>query len=108
VYYSILLSIFFFVVHCKSPDEPTPSEPEKPVQVVEDAFSFPGAEGFGRDATGGRGGKIIYVTNLNDAGEGSLRAAVQAIGARYVLFKISRTITLKSILNITNCNITIA
>ncbi|HPM31170.1 MAG TPA: pectate lyase [Chryseolinea sp.] len=105
----ILFLTFFFVSSCKSNDDPTPpSGGDKPIQIVEDAFAFSGAEGFGREATGGRGGKVMYVTNLNDAGTGSLRSAVQASGARYILFKISGTITLKSNLNITNGNVTIA
>jgi hypothetical protein len=81
---------------------------EKPTQVQEDAFAFPGAEGFGRNATGGRGGKVIFVTNLNDSGEGSFRAAVATTGPRYILFKISGTIALNSAINIKNGDLTIA
>lgn len=51
--------------------------------------AFPGAEGFGAEATGGRGGRVIYVTNLNARGPGSLQEALEAEGPRYVLFKVS-------------------
>jgi len=83
-------------------------EDEKPIPVEEEAYAFPGAEGFGRKVTGGRGGKVLFVTNLEDSGPGSLRAAVQSSGARYVLFKVSGTIELKSRLKISNNDITIA
>ncbi|MCX7985202.1 MAG: pectate lyase [Bacteroidetes bacterium] len=77
-------------------------------QVQSQTLAFPGAEGFGRFTSGGRGGTVLYVTNLNDSGPGSLRAAVEAHGPRMVLFKISGTIELQSPLRIKEPNITIA
>lgn len=113
VSYLFVVILFLAITNCKSSEsEPAPEQPGdkegKPVQVVEDAYAFPGAEGFGRNATGGRGGKIFFVTNLNDSGEGSLRAAVQTSGKRYVLFKVSGTIALQSNLNINYGDVTIA
>lgn len=71
-------------------------------------IAFPGAEGFGRNAQGGRGGQVLFVTNLNDNGPGSLRAALEASGPRTVVFRVGGTITLQSQIRITNPYLTIA
>ncbi|CAN1523087.1 VCBS repeat [Mycobacteriaceae bacterium] len=68
--------------------------------------AFPGAEGFGAAATGGRDGSVIYVTNLNAAGPGSLQWAIDQPGARYILFKVSGLIDTQ--IHLTNGDVTIA
>ena len=64
------------------------------------APAFPGAEGHGRYVTGGRGGNIIHVTNLNDSGTGSLRAAVKGNSKKIVVFDVAGVIALNSDLSI--------
>ena len=73
-----------------------------------DIPAFPGAEGMGAYAIGGRGGEIYKVTNLNDSGSGSFREACEASGSRIVVFEVSGIINLKSTLEIRNPYITIA
>ncbi|MCE7981963.1 MAG: pectate lyase [Caldilinea sp. CFX5] len=70
--------------------------------------AFPGAEGFGAFAQGGRGGRIIEVTNLNSEGPGSLREAIAATGPRIVVFRVGGIIELTSRLSIKEPYITIA
>src|SRR5690242_2505727 len=76
--------------------------------VAADLPAFPGAEGFGANTPGGRGGKVIFVTNLDDSGPGSFRAACEAEGPRIVIFRVSGTIKLKSQLTVRNPYLTIA
>lgn len=70
--------------------------------------AFPGAEGFGAWAQGGRGGRVFAVTHLGDSGPGSLREAVEARGPRTVVFQTSGTIALESTLTIRHPRLTIA
>jgi len=57
-----------------------------------DVSAFPGAEGFGGNVRGGTGGKVIWVTNLNSHGPGSLREAIDTPGPRVIRFKVAGTI----------------
>lgn len=88
----------------EAPDNPTPDPEPSPV-----APAFPGAEGFGRYTTGGRGGKVYHVTTLEDGNQaGTLRHALMQKGTRTVVFDVAGTIFLDSNLKISNGGLTIA
>lgn len=82
-----------------------PHPPRLPEEVIP---AFPGAWGGGMFTSGGRGGEVIAVTNLNDSGPGSLREALEANGPRIVVFRVAGTIDIDKDLNIENPDITIA
>jgi hypothetical protein len=81
-----------------------------PQIIFAQQIAFPGAEGFGKYATGGRGGKVAFVTNLNDDGEGSFRNALEKFPGEplTVIFKVSGIIELQSKIQIKRSDLTIA
>ena len=85
-----------------------PPPPPNPNPTPGALAAFPGAQGGGALAAGGRGGAVIEVTNLNDSGPGSLRAALMATGPRTVVFRVAGLITPKSDVTIGNPFLTVA
>ena len=88
------------------PYRPWASKPED--LIKSDIPAFPGAEGGGMYTPGGRGGKVMVVTNLNDSGKGSFREACETGGARTIVFNVSGIIHLERAINILAPYITIA
>ena len=85
----ILLSLSFIICHLTFNSVAAQTTP-----------AFPGAEGHGRYVTGGRGGKVVHVTNLNDSGTGSFRSAVSGSAKKIVVFDVGGVIALRSNVNI--------
>jgi pectate lyase len=92
----------------QSPKTPAPQIEAPPAHTLQpgQALAFPGAEGYGATASGGRGKPVIAVTTLADDGPGSLRDAVRHSGAT-IVFRVSGVIHLKSTMNV-GSNLTIA
>ena len=86
----------------ENPTTPRPVAPQVGLPV------FPGAEGFGTRTIAGRGGKIIEVTSLADGGPGTLRAALNDLCPRIIVFRIGGTIELKSELHVSHPFVTVA
>ncbi|HYG21317.1 MAG TPA: polysaccharide lyase [Verrucomicrobiae bacterium] len=82
--------------------------PPLPPTLTSAIPAFPGAWGGGMFTTGGRGGRVIAVTNLANSGPGTLREAINASGARIVIFRIAGIIRLEGNLDINHPDITIA
>jgi hypothetical protein len=89
---------------------PSPSwygHPVYPLSIPPGIPAFTGAEGYGAYTNGGRGGRIVYVDNLNDSGQGSLRAALESSGPRIVSFRVGGTILLQSPIEIRSPYVTV-
>ncbi len=107
----LILIAFIIIISTSGKILKKASDGNERVDAEDSAYqlpSFPGAEGFGSQTIGGRGGKVIEVTNLNASGPGSFKAAIEEKGPRIVVFKVGGTIRSNNHFVIRNPYITIA
>ncbi|HWA08111.1 MAG TPA: hypothetical protein VG838_01460 [Opitutaceae bacterium] len=110
-YPSLLLAALvasFLPMPVSAAEAPISPEVQAVIDAVGPKAAFPGAEGFGANTPGGRGGRVIVVTTLDDSGPGSFRAACEADGPRIVTFEVGGNIVLKSRITVTHPYLTIA
>ncbi|HVG42397.1 MAG TPA: hypothetical protein VM888_12360, partial [Chitinophagaceae bacterium] len=95
-YFSIFYFFLFWLTACAQTKKLSTDTSTNNLPVA-----FPGAEGWGKYTTGGRGGKVLIVSTLGDDGTGSLRQAIKTKGPKIIVFAISGTVHLASPLVIT-------
>ncbi len=105
---ALLLVTALIVSACRGQIGPATVTPIIPTARPAGTAAFPGAEGAGAEAVGGRGGRVIEVTSLDDIGAGTLREAIEAEGPRIVVFRVGGIIELARPLRIENPYLTIA
>ena len=97
-----------WILACSGLD-PIPAARAASADVAEPSPAFPGAVGWAAQTPGGRGGRILRVTNLNASGPGSLREAIEAQGPRIVVFEVGGVIDFgRTVLDIREPYLTIA
>jgi len=107
--FSMFIVPALVLVLTSCPSDAFDQEPFDAVRDLTEVLAvFPGAEGFGTDTPAGRGGAVIRVTNLDDDGPGSLRAALAMSGPRTIVFEVAGVIDATEAMVIQNPLVTVA